>query len=487
VFDIKMIRSMSRFPIVFAMANPEPEIDYNEAHESRNDLIFATSLDRYPNAIVDLLSCPYILRGALDVQASRITEDMMLAAARSLAELAREEMVEEVESAYGNKRFTFGPEYLIPKPIDPRIFVRETAAVVRQASLDKVAGRKIEQEFYQEQLVIRRGTGRETIRGLMLRARRQNLRVVFSEGCNDTILRAANVLIDEGIARPILLGPEGEIRNRSDDLGLNLAAATVVDPAHCAHFDHYVDEYFKMRWRHGVMRAAAAERIRLADRFAAMMLHAGDADAMIAGFSTHYVDTLRTIIEVIGPAEGVKQIAGHHLVLLPKDLVIVADCAININPDVEDLAEIALQAARLVKMLGIEPHVAMLSFSNFGSVRHPIAEKMRRAADLAREKWSDLDIDGEMQLTVARNSAMRHEYFPLSHLEKDANVLVAPDLQSGNITMHALHSIGEAKSIGTIILGTRLPAHLLSYGARVEDVVNLTAVAVVEAAERIAR
>ena len=298
VLNISMIRSMNRFPIVFAMATPEPEINYDEARGARQDVIVATSLDRYPNAIVDLLSFPYILRGALDVQATRITEEMLLAAARALADLAREEVVEEVERAYGNKHFSFGPEYLIPKPLDPRIFVRESAAVVRQAIAEGVANRPRKDETYQEELVIRRGTGRETMRGLILRARQEQFRVVFPEGLNETILRASGILVDEGIAHPILLGPEEEIHNKVKQLGLNLGGIALVDPARSQRFQSYVDEYFKLRWRHGVMRAAAEERIQQSDHYAAMMVHMGDADMMISGgFSTHYGETLRTIIE----------------------------------------------------------------------------------------------------------------------------------------------------------------------------------------------
>ncbi|MBU0692155.1 NADP-dependent malic enzyme [bacterium] len=481
VLDIKMIRSMNRFPIVFAMATPEPEINYDEARGSRQDVIVATSLDRYPNAIVDLLSFPYILRGALDVQATRITENMLLAAARALAELAREEIVEEVERAYGNKRFTFGPEYLIPKPLDPRIFVRESAAVVRQAIADGVANRPHEDEAYQEELVIRRGTGRETMRGLILRARQEPLRVVFPEGSNETILRASSILVDEGIAQPILLGPEDEIREQVKQLGLNLGGITIVDPARSQRFQTYVDEYFKMRWRDGVMQAAAAERVRQADRYATMMVHMGDADVMVGGFSTHYVESLRTIIEVIGPAEGIKRIASHHMVLLPKDVVILADCAVNIDPDAEELAEIALLTARMSTALGIEPRVAMLSFSNFGSVQHPLAEKVRKACAIVKSRSPELIIDGEMQLETARDNLLRREFFPLTGLERSANILIAPDLQSGNLTMHALQCLGEAVPIGPVLMGTRLPVHLLPYGASVEKLVNLTAIAVVEA------
>lgn len=482
VLDLAMIRSMNRFPIVFAMATPEPEIDYEKAKGSRQDVIVATSLDHHPNAIMDLLSFPYILRGALDVEATSITEEMLLAAARALADLAREEIIEEVERAYGDKSFSFGPEYLIPKPIDPRILVWESAAVAQQAIRDGIANRPTESEKYQESLAIRLGTGRDTMRGLILQARRQSMRVVFSEGSNESILRASNILIDEGIADPILLGSEEEIRRKIDRLGLDLGGIPIIDPSRNLQSAAYADNYFQMRWRHGVMRAAAADRIRQPDYFAAMMVHSGDADIMIAGFSTHYVETLRIIIDVIGPAAGVSRISSHHAVLLPKDIVILADCAVNIDPDSEQLAEIAVLAARMCTALGVEPRVAMLSFSNFGSVRHPFADKVRRAAGLVKERWPALIIDGEMQLVTARKDSLRRDYFPMAKLEKSANVLVFPDLQSGNLTMHSLQCMGDALPIGPIIMGTKLPAHILQYGATVEEIVNLTTIAAVEAA-----
>lgn len=482
VFNLEMIRSMNRFPVVLALATPEPEIGYEDARGARQDVLVATSEGLQPNAITDLLSFPYIFRGALDVQAAAITEDMLLAAARALAELAREEVPEEVERAYGSEHFSFGPEYLLPKPIDPRILVWESAAVAQQAMDEGVAALSMDMETYQENLAVRLGAGREILRGLMLRARQEPLRVVFSEGSGETILRASSILLEEGIAKPVLLGREEEIREVIDRLGLDLGGAAIVDPARSPRFEAYAEEYFRMRRRRGVIRAAAAHRLRQRDYFAAMMVHSGDADMMIAGFSTHYVDTLRTIIEVIGPAPGIRRIASHHLVLLPKDVVVLADCAVNIEPGAEDLAEIALLAARMSRSLGLEPRVAMLSFANFGSVDHPFVKKVRRAAEIARERSPELLIDGEMQLLTARDSSVRNEYFPFAALEKNANVLIFPDLQSGNLTMHSLQCMGEAVAIGPVLMGTRLPAHLLQYGSTVEEIVNLITIAVVEAA-----
>jgi malate dehydrogenase (oxaloacetate-decarboxylating)(NADP+) len=481
VLSQEMVRSMARFPVVIALATPEPEIGYEAARASRRDVIVATSQDQFPNAVLDLLSFPYIFRGALDVQATRITPGMLVAAARALADLAREDVVEEVERAYGKERYSFGPEYLLPKPIDPRILVRESAAVAQQAIAEGVARRPLEVAAYQESLTVRLGTGRETLRGMILSARQRRRRVVFSEGTNETILRACAILVDEGIASPILLGREAEVREAVERLRLGLSGVPVVEPARSPRFEAYVDEYFRLRRRRGVMRASAVQRLRHTDTFAALMLHSGDADMMIAGVSTHYADSLRTILEVIGPAAGVRRVSSHYLVLLPRGALFLADCAVNIEPSAEDLAEIALLAARTARALGIEPRVSMLSFSNFGSVDHPFTRKVRRATELAKEEAPELVIDGEIQLAAALDSPLRREYFPFSSLQEDANVLVFPDLQAGNLALHLLQYVGGAVPIGPLLMGTRLPAHLLQYGASVEEVVNLVAVGAVEA------
>ncbi len=481
-FSREMIRSMNRFPIVFCLASPEPEIHYEAAKGSRQDVIVATSLDQYPNSLVDLLSFPYIFRGALDVQATRITEGMLLAATRALADLAREDVVEEVERAYGGEHFSFGPEYLLPKPIDPRILVRESTAVAQRAMEEGLARRPLEAEAYEESLIARMGTGREIMRGLILTARQENFRVVFSEGANETILRACRILLDEGIASPILVGKESEVREALERLHFDLGGIPVVDPGRSARFQAYSDQYFRMRQRRGVMRDAARQQLRQQEYFAAMMLECGDADMMMAGVSHHYVRSLRIILEVIGSAPGIRRVSSHYLVLRQQGAVVLADCAVNIDPSAEDLAEITLLAARMSRSLGIEPRLAMLSFSNFGSVDHPFAKKVRRAAMIAREQAPELVIDGEMQLATALNGSIRMEHFPFSSLEKDANVLIFPDLQSGNLALQLLENVGGAISIGPILMGTRLPVHLLQYGATAEEVANLVTIGIVEAA-----
>ncbi|TFG97889.1 MAG: NADP-dependent malic enzyme [Calditrichales bacterium] len=483
VIDSEAVRAMNRYPIVFALATPHPEISYEEALASRQDLIFATGLGQYPNAVLDILSFPYILRGALDVQASTITEKMMLAASRALADLAKEEVIEEVERAYGDQHFSFGPDYLLPKPIDPRILIAESSAVAQTAIAEGIALNPMDAETHRGQLNVRIGTGREIMRSLILRARQKPKRIVFSEGGNETILRACHILREENIAIPVILGHKSDIKNKIEQLGLNLSGITILDTINSPLYEPFVDTYFDLRRRRGVTRDVAAYRMRHPDYFASMMVHSGEADMVIAGFSTHYADTLRTILEIIGPAPGINRVSSYYMVLLPKDVIFVSDCVVNIDPTAEELAEIAILTAAQVQKLGFDPRIAMLSFSNFGSVDHPLTIKVRAAVEIAKKRVPEVVIDGEMQIAPARDPVLRKKYFPFSELTANANILVFPDLQSGNLTLQSLQYIGEAIPIGPILMGTRLPAHLLQYGASVEEVVNLCTVASVVATQ----
>ncbi len=484
IVDAAMVRSMARFPIVFAMAMPDPEIGYQAARAVPRDGIAASSSIQDPNTIMDLLSFPYILRGALDVHASSITVGMMLAAARALADLAREEVTEEVSRAYGNATFTFGPEYLLPKPIDPRILVWESRAVAERAVADGVARAPLDVDAYEGALVVRLGTGRDEMRRIILKARRQRCRLVLPEGLRETTLRACRILIDEGIASPVLLGREEEVRAAAQRLGLELEGVTIVDPQRSPRFDAYAQEYLRLRARRGATPDLA--RVRMGDPFyfAALMVHLGDADMMIGGAATHYAESLRKVLEVIGPAPGVKRVASLHAVLRPKNTYFLADCAVNISPNAEELAEIALLAAGMVRMLGIEPRVAMLSFSNYGGADHPLALKVRRATEIARERAPDLVVDGEIQPGTALDEATRRRYFPYSELQQDANVLVFPDLQAGTLALHLLQKLGDAVAVGPVLTGTRRPFHVLQHDtSSAEDLVNLAAIGVVQAAE----
>jgi malate dehydrogenase (oxaloacetate-decarboxylating)(NADP+) len=477
----EMVRSMARFPVVFALATPDPEIGYEEARACRHDVIVATSLTQLPNAVVDFLSFPYVLRGALDVHATRITDGMLLAAARALADLGREEVVEEVSRAYGGTPLSFGPEYVLPRPIDPRILVRESAAVARCAVEEGVARKELEAGTYQESLAVRFGTGREILRRLLLAARQECPRVVFAEGTNETVLRAASILLEEGVARPILLGTEAEVRAEVERLGLDAAGVTIVDPARTPRREAYLDEYLKLRRRRGVMRTTARDRLRRADRFAALMLRSGDADLMVSGITAHYADSIRTILEVIGTAPGIRRISSHYMVLLPRDVFFFADCGVNVDPDAEELAEIALLTAGCARAAGIEPRVAMLSFSNFGSVEHPLTRKVRRATEIVKARAPGLVVDGEMQLATALSAEIRGQNFPFTDLTKDANVLIFPDLQAGNLATQLLERTGGAVTVGPVLMGTARPVHLVQYGSSVPEIVNLVVAGIVQA------
>ena len=478
----EMVRSMARFPVIFALATPEPEIGYEAARACRHDVIVATSLTQLPNAVVDFLSFPYVLRGALDVHATRITDGMLLAAARSLADLGREEVVEEVSRAYGGAPLSFGPEYVLPRPIDPRILVRESAAVARRAVEEGVARKPLEAGAYQESLAVRLGTGRELLRRLLLTARQECPRVAFAEGTSETVLRAASILLEEGVARPILLGPEAEVRAEVERLGLDAAGVTIVDPARSPRREAYLEEYLRLRRRRGVMRTTARERLRRTDRIAALMLRTGDADLMVSGITAHYANSLRTVLEVIGPAPGVRRISSHYMVLLPRDVFFFADCGVNIDPDAEELAEIALLTAGCARAAGIEPRVAMLSFSNFGSVEHAFSRKVRRATEIVKVRAPGLVVDGEMQLATALSAEIRAQHFPFTDLTKDANVLIFPDLQSGNLAMQLLERAGDAVTVGPVLMGTARPAHLIQYGSSVPELVNLVVAGIVQSA-----
>ncbi len=484
VLTTEMLRSMAARPVVIALASPEPEILYDHARTVRHDVIAFTTRSADPNAIVDHLSSPYIFRGALDVRASQITEGMMLAAARALADLAREEVPEEVSRAYGDKVFQFGPEYLLPKPVDPRILVWESAAVAEQAIREDVASQAVEQDHYEDRLMIRVGTGRELLRQVILEARRIQPRIVLPDGTSRAILGAATLMVDEGIGSPILLGNEDEVRSAAAGYGLELRGTSVIDPLHDPRLEQFADQLFRKRGREGLIRDMARARLRDPVYFGSMMLETGDADLVIAGMSGPYSESIRRVLEVIGPAPDVRRIFGLYMVLRPNDAYFLADCSVNIEPDAQTLADMAVMSSSLVRSLGIEPRVAMLSFSNYGSVDHPLARKVRKATELATERDPELAIDGEIQLLTALGREFREQFFPFSKLRQDANVLIFPDLQSGHLAVHLLELLGDAVTVGPLLVGTRRPIHMIQFGTA-EAVVNLAALATVQAADTI--
>jgi malate dehydrogenase (oxaloacetate-decarboxylating)(NADP+) len=481
VLTADMLRSMAARPLVLALSAPEPEIGYAEARATRHDVLVCTARGRDPNALLDLLSFPYVFRGALDVEAWRITEGMMLAAARALAELAREEVPPEVARAYTHERFGFGPEYLLPKPIDPRLIVRESAAVAAQAVADGVARHDVDLQLYAERLSTRIGTGRDIIRQITLKARQIQPRIVFPEGTSAAIIAASAIIADEGIGTPILLGNPHEIADAAERAGASLAGASVLDIRADGRAPAYAETLYQRRARRGLIREQALRRITDPWYFGAMMLDSGDADMMISGVTAPYSQSIAQVLEVIGAAPPVGRVAGLYMVVRSREVYFLADCAVCIEPDAQQLASIALLSAELVRALGIEPNIAMLAYSNFGSVEHPLTRKVRAAAQIAREADTQLSIDGEMQLLPALDGRIRDSYFPFCSLRRNANVLVFPDLQSGSLALQLLQSLGDALVVGPILLGTRRPVHLLQFGASAEEIVNLAAVGAVYA------
>ncbi|HEY4959240.1 MAG TPA: NADP-dependent malic enzyme, partial [Terriglobales bacterium] len=482
-FTPAMIASLGPRPVVFAMANPDPEITYEEAKAVRDDLIMATGRSDFPNQVNNVLGFPFIFRGALDVHATTINEEMKLAATYALAALAKEDVPDSVCRAYGVVgRFKFGPEYIIPKPFDPRVLVWEATAVAKAAMDSGVAQNPVNLEDYRDQLEKRLGKAHELMRIMVHKAKANPKRVVFPEGSHDRILRACHVLLEEQIAIPVLLGHGGEVEKAAAELGISLKGAVIVEPETASRRAEYVQEFYRLRQRHGVTQASADELMNHRNIFGSMMVRMGDADALVSGVSQNYPNTIRPALQVIGVREGIHKVSGIYLIITRKgDLYFLADATVNIDPSAEDLAEIALCAAQEARRFDVEPRVAMLSFSSFGSTKHEYADKMRRAAELARYADPTLIIDGEIMADIAVNAKKMEATFPFSPLQGGANVLVFPDLQSCNIACKLLTNLGGAEAFGPILAGMAKPVHLLQRGAEVEDVVNVTTIAVVDA------
>jgi malate dehydrogenase (oxaloacetate-decarboxylating)(NADP+) len=480
----QMLRTMADRPIVFAMANPDPEITYEDALATRSDVLMATGRSDYPNQVNNVLGFPFIFRGALDVRATAINEEMKLAATRALAALAKEDVPDSVCRAYGLVHIRFGPEYIIPKPFDPRVLLWEATAVARAAMESGVAQEPVDLEEYRERLERRLGKAREITRMLIHKAQAQPKRVVFPEGENDKILRACHILVEENIARPILLGNPEVIRIRAAELGISLAGMEIVDPARSPKRPSYTEELYRLRQRRGVTLSEASELILNRNLFASMMVHQGDADAVVSGVTQHYPDTIRPALQVIKMREDLHKVSAcYALITRQGEIYFLADCAVNIGSTAEELAEIALCAAETARRFDITPRVAMLSFSNFGSVKHPLAEKMRRAAELVQQADPTLMVDGEMQADTAVVPEIVEQTYPFCRLRGGANVLIFPDLTSANIAYKLLIRLGGAEAIGPILMGMSKPVHVLQRGAEVEEIVHMAALAVVDAQE----
>ncbi|HUI82865.1 MAG TPA: NADP-dependent malic enzyme [Candidatus Binatia bacterium] len=481
-FTPEMIASMAPDPLVFAMANPDPEITYEEARAVRDDLIMATGRSDYPNQINNVLGFPFIFRGALDVHATTINEEMKLAATHALAALAKEDVPDSVCRAYGVEKMKYGRDYIIPTPFDPRVLVWEASAVARAAMESGVAQHPVDLEEYREQLEKRLGKAHGLMRAMIHKAKANPKRVVFPEGSHQKILRACHQLVEEKIAAPVLLGQKAEIQRTAAELGVPLDAITIVEPEMAPRRKEYVQELYRLRQRRGVTLGSADELMNDPNVLGAMMVRMGDADALVSGVTQNYPDTLRPALQVIGVREGIHKVSGLYLIITRNgDLYFLADATVNIEPTAEELAEIALCAAQEARRFGIEPRVAMLSFSSFGSTKHPLCEKMQRAAQLVRYADPTLQADGEVQGDIAVNGKKLEGAFPFCALKGGANVLIFPNLEASNIASKLLASVGGAEAVGPILLGMAKPVHLLARGVEVEDIVNIATIAVVDA------
>jgi malate dehydrogenase (oxaloacetate-decarboxylating)(NADP+) len=484
-----MVLSMADSPIVFALANPDPEISYPDARAARSDVLMATGRSDYPNQVNNVLGFPFIFRGALDVRARAIDETMMVAAARALAELTKQDVPDSVLRAYGLDRLDFGPEYLIPKPLDPRVPLRVAPAVAAAAMASGLARNPVDLANYTEQLANRLIRGREVMSVVTRKAQRAPQRVVFSEGEERKIILAAARIEQDQIGRPILLGREAVIRSAMKALRVGVPLE-IVDPATSDRIDAYAATLHERRQRKGITLREACALLGQPNYFGAMMVQAGDADAFVAGLTYHYPDVIRPALEVIGPAPDVSRVAGLYVMISADGrAVVLADPTVNFDPSAQELADIAIMAADRARGFGLEPRVALLSFSNFGSTRHPRSAKMAAAAKLVKSRCPELMVDGEMMADVALSPALRDDDYPFADLLGEANVLVFPSLEAANVAYKLLQHLGGAVAIGPILVGMNKPVHVLSRGAEVTDIANMAAIAVADAqdtAQRVA-
>lgn len=479
----EMVKAMAKNPLIFALANPDPEIRYDLAKEVRPDAIVGTGRSDYPNQINNVLGFPFIFRGALDVRAKAINEDMKVAAAQALAALTKEDVPDSVLKAYSLDTLKFGPEYIVPKPVDPRVLLWEAPAVARAAMESGVARKTIDIAKYREQLEARLGKGREVMRTIFNKAKASPKRIAFGEGEEPKVIRAAYQVQEEGIGKPILLGDRSLIEQKIKELGLDFKPPIVslVRGDESAESQRYINAFHKLRERKGITRGMAERFMTRRNHFGPMMVRMGDADAFVSGLTFNYPDVIRPALQIVHTRPGVKRAAGMYIVITRDQRVFFfTDATVNIDPSADDLAEIAVLASDAAKHFDIEPRVAMLSFSNFGSAPHPFSDKVRAAIDLVRAKRPDLPIDGEMQADTAVVAQILEERYPFARV-RNPNVLVFPTLESANIAYKLLRHLGEAETIGPILLGMGKSVHVLQQGDEVKDIVNMAAIAVVDA------
>jgi malate dehydrogenase (oxaloacetate-decarboxylating)(NADP+) len=483
IVDGEMVRSMAENPIIFAMANPDPEIPYEDAKAARDDtVIMATGRSDYPNQVNNVLGFPFIFRGALDVRATEINEDMKVAAAEALATLARQDVPDSVVKAYGDQPLQYGPEYIIPKPVDPRVLFELAPAVARAAVESGVARKDLDMERYVDRLEARLGKSREMMRVVLNKAKSAPKRVVLAEGGDEKMVRAAYQLLDQGIAEPVLVGDRDRIWEQSQRLGLDFEPE-IVDPEE-GNLEAYADRLYELRQRKGITRREAGELVQDGNYLGSVMVEMGDADAMLTGLMHHYPSALRPPLQIVGTAPDVEHAAGVYMLTFKNRVVFCADTTVNQDPDSEVLVEVAKQTAKLAERFNVDPRVAMLSYSDFGSVQNEGTAKVREAAERLR---ADPDIgfpvDGEMQADTAVVEEMLADTYEFSELDEPANVLVFPNLEAGNIAYKLLQRLGGAEAIGPMLVGMDKPVHVLQRGDEVKDIVNLAGVAVVDAQE----
>lgn len=481
-----MVKSMAKDPIVFAMANPDPEIRYELAIEARPDVIMATGRSDYPNQVNNVLGFPFIFRGALDVHAKAINEEMKQAAAYALAKLAKEEVPDSVKRAYEGHEMSFGREYIIPKPFDPRVLTWVAPAVAKAAMDTGVARKPISNmEKYIETLEVRMGRTHELMTKIFYKARKNPKRIVLPEGENPKIIKAAIIAVDSKIAQPILIGTEEKIREVAEINNYDLSGIEIIDPRKYDKTDTFINEYFKLRQRKGVTLNEAKKNM-LSDRnyFGAMMVKNGDADGMVSGITKHYPDTIRPALEIVGKEDEYKVVSGMYILTTKSSTYFLADTTVNIDPNAEELADITLQTANFVKNFDITPKVALLSYSNFGSVKGEIPTKIQDSLKIIQKRNPNLMVDGDMQADTAVNPEIIENFFPFSNLKGAANVLVFPNLVSGNTAFKLLHHIGGARVIGPVLLGMKKPINVLHRADEVNQIVELIAITVVDAIQR---
>lgn len=484
----EMVQSMAKDPIVFALANPEPEISYKDATEARSDVIMATGRSDHPNQVNNVLGFPFIFRGALDVRATEINEEMKLAAVKAIANLAKESVPEEVNEAYGERNIAFGKDQIIPKPLDPRLITAVAPAVAKAAMDSGVAQNPIEDwNAYENELIERMGLDNKLMKKITQRARGKQQRVVFAEADNYKVLKAAQIICEEEIAAPILLGHRGRIEKMIEENGLDMECE-IVDPRaeeQRPNREKYAEVLYEKRKRRGITYSESFKLMRERNYFGAAMVEEGDADAMISGLTRNYRDTIRPALQVIGVDEGVNKIAGMYIVITKRGPFFFADTTVNYDPTPEELVDITVLVEKIVHRFQIKPRIAFLSYSNFGSSEGADAEKMREAVRILHERHPDIVVDGEIQANFALNRPLMRESFPFSELaKKKTNTLIFPNLSSGNISYKLMQELGGAEVIGPILLGMKKPVHVLQMGSSVREIVNMVAIAAADVQTR---